>query len=199
MGNICSIQSAFEFLGASVQVSSDPARVSKAHALILPGVGSFHKAMQALTTTSLDLAMKEAVLAKQRPILGICLGMQLLAEVGTEDGLTPGLGFIPGTVIRFKQEELGGKRIPHIGFNSVKAFPHSRLFDGLPLQCDFYFVHSYCLPLTELAGQSVICNYGKNFLAAFEKGNLFGTQFHPEKSQTNGLKILQNFMAVSKC
>lgn len=199
MGNLWSVQSALNFLGAAALVTNDPATVAAADALILPGVGSFRKAMAALTTTGLDLAIKEAVLGRCRPILGICLGMQLFAEAGTEDGATPGLGFIPGTVTRFTPEELGALKIPHIGFNAVTATPRSRLFDGIPSGADFYFVHSYRLPLLPRTGQCGVCHYGSEFLAAFEDGNLFATQFHPEKSQTNGLRLLKNFLAVCTC
>ena len=195
MGNIWSIKSALRFLGATVEVSEDPSKVSRANALILPGVGSFRKAMEALRKKDLDYAIKEAVISRSCPILGICLGMQLLAENGTEDVQTSGLGFIQGTVIRFPSQESTPLKIPHIGFNSVTSDPDSRLFEGLPSSSDFYFVHSYHLPLLKQTGHQATCHYGEKFLAAFEKDNVFATQFHPEKSQTNGLWVLKNFLA----
>lgn len=177
-------------------VSSDPTTVSEADALILPGVGSFRNAMQALEAQGLAKALREAVKGKKRKILGICLGMQLFAERGTEDGDCPGLGFIPGLVDRFSREELGPLKVPHIGFNHVSASPQSRLFNGIISPADFYFVHSYRLLATALPGLPGLCHYGIEFLAGYEHENIFATQFHPEKSQTNGLRLLSNFLAA---
>ena len=199
MGNIWSIQSALRFLGATVEVSNSHADVSTANALILPGVGSFRKAMEALTKSGLDYAIKETVLDRGRPILGICLGMQLFADAGTEDGKSSGLGFISGSVTRFQPTEHGIFKVPHIGFNTVTSDPNSRLFEGLPSSSDFYFVHSYRLSLIKRSGHQATCDYGEKFLAAFEKDNVFATQFHPEKSQTNGLWVLKNFLAACTC
>lgn len=194
MGNLWSVSSALNYLGRKSVISGDPARVVRADALILPGVGSFRQAIEVLRANGLAEAITEAVLGRRRKILGICLGMQLFAESGSEDGLSQGLGFIPGVVDRFSNEELGVLKVPHIGFNQVKASDNSRLFQGLGGSTDFYFVHSYRLLSKNLPGQSATCRYGVDFLAAYEHENIFATQFHPEKSQTNGLLLLKNFL-----
>ena len=196
MGNLWSVASALKFLGAKPVMSSKPADIIEAEAILLPGVGSFRVAMQTLIEKNLDEAIKEAVHIKQRKILGICLGFQMLAESSEEDGITAGLGFIPASVESFSAQELEGRKLPHIGFNQVEL-PHSSiLFDGFEATEDFYFVHSYRLLAQGLLGKKAICNYGVDFLAAYEFGNVFGTQFHPEKSQTNGLRLLANFLSA---
>lgn len=196
MGNLWSVYSALRFLGASPIISSDPAVVSDAEMIILPGVGSFNKAMQALDSSGLADALRKAVLVRQRKILGICLGMQLFADSGDEDGACAGLGFIPAVVKRFSLIELQNKKVPHIGFNEVVADANSLLFRGGLKNSDFYFVHSYHVVSNELLGKRAICNYGVDFLAAIEYENIFATQFHPEKSQTNGLQLLNNFLTI---
>lgn len=193
-GNLWSVVSALDFLGANPSISSNPEDVVKADAILLPGVGSFRSAMQTLTNKKLDEAIKEAVEIKQRKILGICLGFQMLAESSTEGGMTAGLGFIPAPVESFDTQELSGRKIPHIGFNRVRLPNSSSLFDGFKTEEDFYFVHSYRLLSQVLPGVNAICNYGVDFLAAYEYENVFGAQFHPEKSQTNGLRLLANFL-----
>ena len=196
MGNLRSVVNALDFLGAKPSISSNPIDIVKADTILLPGVGSFRLAMQALTENKLDAAIKEAVQVKQRKILGICLGFQMLAESGTEDGKTAGLGFIPTPVESFSVQELKGRKLPHIGFNRVRLPNLSSLFDGFKTEEDFYFVHSYRLLPQALPGVKAICNYGIDFLAAYEHENLFGAQFHPEKSQTNGLRLLANFLSA---
>jgi len=196
MGNLWSVVSALDFLGADSIISSNPAEITKADAVILPGVGSFRLAMQTLANKNLDEAIKEAVQIKQRKILGICLGFQMLAESSTEDGMTAGLGFIPTPVESFSVQELERRKLPHIGFNRVRLPDSSHLFDGFKTEEDFYFVHSYRLLAQALPGKKAICNYGTDFLAAYEHENVFGAQFHPEKSQTNGLRLLANFLSA---
>jgi glutamine amidotransferase len=196
MGNLWSVYNALRYLGAAPIVSGDPAVVESANVLILPGVGSFNKAMQALNNTGLADALRNAVLVRQQKLLGICLGMQLLAERGDEDGDSAGLGFIPGSVERFSRMELQEKKLPHIGFNRVIANNKSQLFNRVIPDSDFYFVHSYRILANELPGKHSLCNYGIDFVAAIEHENIFATQFHPEKSQTNGLQLLSNFLAI---
>ncbi len=196
IGNIWSVDSALRYLGAEPNVSGDPEIVAEADAIVLPGVGSFYKAMQALNKLGLTAALRESVLVRKRKILGICLGMQMMAERGVEDSECPGLGFIPGAVERFSHEELGMLKLPHIGFNQVTSTPRSKLFEGITPSVDFYFVHSYRLLTEGMPGELSICNYGIEFLAAYEHENIFATQFHPEKSQTNGLRLLSNFLAA---
>lgn len=195
MGNLWSVLSALRYLGCNPMVSSDPDEVARADSLLLPGVGSFRKAMFALQQKGLDQAIVEAVQVKGSKILGICLGMQLMGISSSEDGDTFGLGFIKSTVDRFTPAEIGTNKLPHIGFDSVHSQSGGKLFKGLHNTADFYFVHSYRMLPMELAGIPATCRYGIDFLAAYEQDNVFATQFHPEKSQTNGLILLRNFLS----
>jgi glutamine amidotransferase len=194
MGNLWSVMSALRYLGSNPIISNDPNKVVNADALLLPGVGSFRKAMTSLQRNGLNEAIVEAVHSKGTKILGICLGMQLLGTSSTEDGNTIGLGLIPTEVDKFSFKEVGANKIPHIGFDIVQSESDWGLFKGIKNAADFYFVHSYRLLPTALSGNCAICNYGIDFLAAYEKNNIFATQFHPEKSQTNGLMLLKNFL-----
>lgn len=195
MGNIWSVLSALRYLGCESVVSSEPSVIASAESLLLPGVGSFRKAMHALRAASLDQAILEAVQGRGSKILGICLGMQLMGSHGDEDGETDGLGLIPNPVELFSLEEIGTIKVPHIGFDLVRSKPDSILFQGLPEAADFYFVHSYRMLPHGLSGKAATCVYGTEFLAAYEQDNIFATQFHPEKSQTNGLILLKNFLS----
>jgi imidazole glycerol-phosphate synthase subunit HisH len=194
MGNIWSVRNSLKYLGFKTIVSSSPKEIEKADILILPGVGSFRKAMQALSKRKIDLAIKEAVMGKSRKLMGICLGMQLLGEGSTEDGKTDGLGLIPAWVDRFDPIKTDGLKIPHIGFNNVFSEQDSVLFKGITSPSNFYFVHSFHMLPDGLKGKHGICRHGQDILAAYEHENIFATQFHPEKSQTNGLKLLKNFL-----
>lgn len=196
MGNIWSVHSALRYLGCEPVVSTNPQTIADAESLLLPGVGSFRKAMETLQQTGLDHAIKEAVTGRGKKILGICLGMQLLGSKGTEDGDIDGLGLIANTVDRFTPAEVAGNKIPHIGFDTVYTAPDALLFRGMPAEADFYFVHSYRMLAKGLTGKAATCRYGLEFLAAYEQANIYATQFHPEKSQTNGLVLLRNFLAA---
>lgn len=196
MGNLWSVLSALRYLGCNPKVTGDPEEVIAAQSLLLPGVGSFSKAMSALKASGLDQAIVEAVRVKGRKILGICLGMQLMGMSSSEDGSTDGLGLMSGVVDKFTSLEVGVNKIPHIGFDLVEGHQDSKLFIGLPKVADFYFVHSYRILPTQLNGKSSICKYGVDFVAAYEQDNIYATQFHPEKSQTNGLVLLKNFLAL---
>ena len=195
VGNIWSVQSALRFLGCTSTISSDPDEIASADTLLLPGVGSFRKAMLALQKQGMDQAIIEAGQTRGSKILGICLGMQLMGSSSSEDGDTVGLGLIQGDVDKFTPQEIGTNKIPHIGFDLVCSQPDARLFRGLPQSTDFYFVHSYRMLPTGLSGKTATCNYGVEFLSAYEQDNIFATQFHLEKSQTNGLILLNNFLA----
>jgi glutamine amidotransferase len=195
MGNLWSVCSALRYLGYNPNVSYDPDQIASADSILLPGVGSFRKAMKALQDKSLDQAIVEAVQTKGRKILGICLGMQLMGISSSEDGETLGLGLINSVVEKFTAMEIDTNKIPHIGFDLVHSQPDSRLFKGLHQAADFYFVHSYRMLPANLVGKVATCDYGVEFLAAYEQDNIFAAQFHPEKSQTNGLILLKNFMA----
>jgi len=196
MGNIWSVISALKYLDCNVIVSSDPGVIKEAETLVLPGVGSFRKAMESLRYLNLDQAIIESVQRDENKILGICLGMQLLGSKSSEDGETVGLNLIHTPVEEFSMNDVGTNKIPHIGFDQVSCQPESKLFQGLPANPDFYFVHSYRMLPSGLNGKSATCRYGTDFLAAYENDNIFATQFHPEKSQTNGLMLLKNFLAV---
>ena len=200
MSNIGSVLNALHYLGSNPKVSSDPSEVAQAESLILPGVGSFRKAMSKLRQTGLDQAILDAVQAKGRKILGICLGMQLMGSSGSEDGDTPGLGLIPNPVDRFTPEEIGENKIPHIGFNKAFFNPGknvSKLFNSLESESEFYFVHSYrvcCDDLTHIAAETI---YGETFTSAIRRDHVYGVQFHPEKSREHGLIVLNNFALSS--
>jgi len=194
MGNVWSVLSAFRYLGGEATLTDDPDQIITADFLVLPGVGSFRKAMDSIRKAGMDKAIHEAVKIRGSKILGICLGMQLLAAFGSEDGETAGLGLIGNRVDPFTPLELGHRKLPHVGFNTVRFNEQAGLFRDLPGQPDFYFVHSYRMLIENLVGRHAICSYGTDFLAAFETENICGTQFHPEKSQTNGLTLLRNFL-----
>lgn len=193
-GNVWSVCNAIKYLGYQPHLTSDPIKVRHSGILILPGVGSFYRAMTMLNNKKLVEPIQDAIRSKESKILGICLGMHLMAEKGTEDGLAEGIGLIPAQVNKFSNMPIGDK-VPHMGFNAVTSNISSILFNGLPRTADFYFAHSYRIKaLSSDIGDVSLCGYGGSFLAAYENENVFATQFHPEKSQHNGLKILKNFL-----
>ena len=194
-GNVHSVQGALAFLGCKSRVESDPIVIETSEALILPGVGSFPRAMDRLREKKIDDAILEAVVGRKIKILGICLGMQRFAESSDEDGGDCGLSLIPGSITRF-DETVEGVKVPHIGFNNVAKASESRLFKDLDDLTDFYFVHSYRLELAARPGIQCTCDYGGTFVASYESDNVFCTQFHPEKSQTSGLTLIRNFLAA---
>ena len=173
-----------------VVVSHKSEDLQSADKLLLPGVGAFNQAMKNIQELQLDTMLKNLVLIEKKPILGICLGMQLLCESSDENGLHNGLGFIKGDVRKF---EIAPLSVPHVGFNQVKFPENSRLYRGLDDKSDFYFTHSFRLQSSSYINAGV-CKYGEEFIASFEIDNIAGTQFHPELSQTNGLKVLENFV-----
>ena len=191
MGNIRSIVSTLTYIGVDeVIVSSDQETLKNSDKIILPGVGSFGKAMREIKEKKLDLYLKDIVVKNNKPILGICLGMQLLGKSSTEDGNNPGLGFIEGDVVRFNNDKV---KVPHVGFNQVKINNSLKLYQGFSSSADFYFTHSYKMTSTHTIKQCM-CDYGGDFIASFELNNIAGVQFHPELSQYNGLKLLKNFI-----
>jgi glutamine amidotransferase len=197
MGNVQSVANAVELLGWPVRVTSEPVAVEQASHLIVPGVGSFADGMRRLRERALDRLLEEQVMRRRIPFLGICLGMQVLAEWGEEGGRTPGLGWVPGRVTRLRAVERGLK-LPHMGWNDVIPTGDDVLYAGMPRGSSFYFVHSYHLADTDPAVISGICDYGDQWCASLRKGYIFGTQFHPEKSQRDGLRLLKNFLDVSR-
>jgi glutamine amidotransferase len=190
-GNLGSVEKAFARLGLAATVTQDPDVVADAEALVLPGDGAFHDAMDNLTSLGLLDPVRDA-LAAERPFLGICLGYQLLFTESEEFGHSKGLDVVPGSVRRFPP----GLKVPHMGWNQVEHAGDLVLFDGIPSGAHFYFVHSY-YPRTDARSLRVAtCTYGVTFPAAMGRGRLFATQFHPEKSQRWGLRLLENFAAV---
>ncbi len=196
-GNLRSIQKAVELYTDNVVITNNPEVILSADKLILPGVGSFGSAMQNLSKKCNDqYTLKDTIYnaVKEVPFLGICLGMQLLMEVSEECGNSKGLGIIKGNVIKFKDVE----KIPHMGWNNVEQLKDIALFEGIKNNEYFYFVHSYHVnPLNNkddvIAG---VCEYGYKFPCVLSKGDLYATQFHPEKSGKVGLKMIENFIEL---
>jgi len=189
-GNLGSVENALERLGMRAVVTQDPRVIEDARALVLPGDGAFHDAMSNLQSLGLLEPLK-AALHEGRPFLGICLGYQLLFTESEEFGQGKGLDVIPGTVRRFP----GGLKVPHMGWNTVEHRGDLRIFDGIPSGAHFYFVHSYYPSAADPSLPAATCTYGVTFPAAVGRGTLFATQFHPEKSQRWGLRLLENFAA----
>lgn len=190
-GNLASVRNAFAHIGCGASVCNVPAMLSDFERVILPGVGSFRAAMEMLNSAGWSLALRDYA-QSGRPILGICLGMQLLFDAGDEHGYTTGLGLIPGRVV--KLDPASPNKVPHVGWNNLVNIKPHPLFRGIKSQVDFYFVHSYhCVP-DDSSAITATCDFGGEFVAAVAKGNVFGMQFHPEKSQPSGMRILENFV-----
>jgi len=194
MGNLFSVGNALKTLGAEVVISSKAEDIRAADKIVLPGVGAFPDGMKNLKDLGIDKTLAEEVLVKKKPLLGICLGMQLLATVGEEHESTDGLGFIEGTVRKFK---ISGKkfRIPHIGWNDVVPKGDDPLFKKIRTPI-FYFDHSYHFVPKDGSTVIATCDHGEVFAAAVRKENIFGVQFHPEKSQREGLDLLNSFLRL---
>ena len=194
-GNIKSVEKAIQFLGEDVIVTRNPAEILNASGVILPGVGSFGDAMEKLHKYNLIPVIHEVV-ERKIPFLGICLGLQLLFEKSDESPGVEGLGVLKGEIKRIPDKE--GLKIPHIGWNSLKFPNEGRLYEGISEDSYVYFVHSYYLEAMENAIVMATTEYGTNIHASVEKDNVFACQFHPEKSSSVGLKILENFLKISK-
>ena len=191
MGNVGSVKNAVETLGFEVVVTRDEMEIARASHIILPGVGSFGSGMENLRKFGLTEILTREVREGKKPFLGLCLGMQLLADAGEEGGEFAGLGFISGRARKFSDR--AGLKIPHMGWNDVSPREGARLFAGIKRPI-FYFVHSYYLAAQNARVVAAECEYGEKFAAAIEDGNIFGVQFHPEKSGAAGLKLLENFL-----
>jgi glutamine amidotransferase len=197
VGNLYSIRKAVALYYSDVTITDDPNIILGANSIILPGVGSFRAGMDGLKKSRLSGVIKKFALSG-KPVLGICLGAQLLMSYGYEFGKNKGLDLISGTVENMHDLKISSK-IPHIGWNKVNLLgPEDSLFSSVKLPADFYFVHSYYLrPSNKKSILSQTAYGGKQFCSAVQKGNIFGVQFHPEKSGKNGLKIIENFVRLS--
>ena len=191
-GNIRSVENALNSLGLENVVTDDAAVIRGADRVILPGVGAFGDAMKKLSDRGLTEVIREVAAAK--PFLGICLGLQLLFEESEEAPGVPGLGILPGKIVRIP--EGGGRKIPHIGWNDLSMPKESPLFAGVPAGSYVYFVHSYYLQAGELSDVAATTEYGVTIHAAVQRGKLCACQFHPEKSGDVGMKILMNFAGM---
>jgi len=192
MGNVRSVLKAFERLEIDAVISSKIEDINSAEKLILPGVGHFKKGMENLYKLNLAPILKEKVLGQKTPILGICLGMQLFARE-SEEGDCAGLGWIDAKAVKFNFGKNSRFRAPHIGWNSMNLMRESPVLEGVAIDDLFYFVHSYYVICKHDVDVVATTEYGETFSSLIQKENIYGVQFHPEKSHKNGLRILDNF------
>ena len=193
MGNLLSVANALSYLNAEFAVSSDLEVINEADAYILPGVGSFSKAIENLNSSGIADVLKTNVIKSKKPFMGICLGMQMLAKDSEEGGYHAGLGWIEGNVTKIKSRD--NLRLPHVGWNNVEFIRETPFLNRIENHSDYYFDHLYrltCNPKYILAS----CDYGEKIVAAIQWENIFAVQFHPEKSQVNGLKLIRNFLNI---
>jgi glutamine amidotransferase len=201
-GNLHSVENTLKFLGVAHRVTSLLEEVAQARAILLPGVGHFGQMMRSLAEMEMITTLRDAI-RRGVPYLGICLGMHVLFEGSEEAPETEGLGIYPGRIRRFPADLPASYKVPHMGWNQIRIDPVSRLFAGIRNESYVYFAHSYYLPMEVMVeriglktGAPAFADYAFPFIAAIEKENVFGTQFHPEKSGDIGLKVVENFAAV---
>ena len=195
MGNVRSIYNAFTLLGKEVTITDDPKIIAESEAIILPGVGAFSDGMNNLTKKGLIEILQNEIIVKKKPYLGICLGLELLAEQSHEGGIFPGLGWLKGEVVKIQSQQSSVK-VPHIGWDDTKIIKDDTLFNEI-VEPSYYYLHSYHLKLNPEEKNIVTstCEYGGvEIVSSIHKENIFATQFHPEKSQETGLKLLKNFI-----
>ena len=192
MGNLRSVQKKFDRVNAPVCISSDTGVIARADKLVLPGVGHFASGVDQLKKLGIWDVLNHRVLIDQTPILGICLGMQLMARWG-EEGDTEGLGWLDADVVRFGVSNKLTYKVPHIGWNTTELAKPSRLFDDVPAKAMFYFVHSYHMVCRQRQDVLAMTTYDYPFVSAIEQGTIYGTQFHPEKSHDQGEQMIANF------
>lgn len=190
MGNIRSVMNALEEIGASGELVHDPDLVANYDKVILPGVGAFKEAIEHLKSSAMDQAL-HAFVGTGRDLLGICLGMQLICQNSNEDGEHEGLGWVDARVRAFSPDR--GLKVPHMGWNSINFTKDSPIFEGLETGLDAYFVHGYRVEAETHDATLATTEYGEDFICIVQNENVYGMQFHPEKSQATGLKLLQNF------
>jgi imidazole glycerol-phosphate synthase subunit HisH len=196
LGNLGSIKSMLRRLGYAAIITSDPGEISSAEKLILPGVGAFDNGMRNIRERGLEGTLRRKALEEGTPVLGICLGMQLLAD-SSEEGRERGLGWIPGRAVRFSfAEGAAGLKVPHMGWNTVAARHDDPLLSGFLPEMRFYFVHSYHVACDHPEDVLLTTEYGGTVTAATRRGNVMGTQFHPEKSHKFGMIVLKNFAEI---
>ena len=193
MGNLLSVYNAFDYLGADVKICSHPEEIKHADRIVIPGVGAFKDCIERITNTGFLNALNEEVIDKAKPTLGVCLGMQVMAKKSFEGGEHIGLGWFDAEVVRLtpNDEQL---RVPNIGWNTIDYNRDISLFKGLPLNPDFYLVHSFYMKANDQSDIVATYDYTYPVTAAVLKDNIFATQFHPEKSQDYGLQLLDNFI-----
>lgn len=194
IGNIESVGRALRYLGLQYYEASSPSTLATATHIVLPGVGAFRAGMEALSTYGLIDILREIGESKRQRILGVCLGMQLLG-IHSEEGDCDGLGLLPYHVQRLRADSLTRAKVPHVGFATISGYQQKGLFLDLSESADFYFTHSYAVREIGISCNQAICRSGDSFVAAFDTGLICGAQFHPEKSQVNGLKLLRNFFS----
>lgn len=194
LANIRSVQNMFKRVGVAALASHEVGAISRADKLVLPGVGAFDTGMSKLEESGLVSVLTERALEASVPTLGICLGMQLMTE-GSEEGSLPGLGWLPGRTRRLRVEHKGLK-VPHMGWNIAHPTRPDSLFHDAPSDARYYFVHSYHVVCDEHRDVLAVTEYGGEFTSAFQRGTLYGTQFHPEKSHRFGMNVLRNFVGA---
>lgn len=198
MGNSGSVLNMIRKVGGEAVVTADAETIAHAGKLVLPGVGAFDAGMRALQAGGIADALRQAVTTRKVPLLGICLGMQLMLE-SSEEGTLPGLGLVPGKVTRFRVESQG-LRVPHMGWNTVRRVKPCALLEAGEEEQRYYFVHSYYVECTDTNDACGITHYGHDFVSAFERDNLMGVQFHPEKSHRFGMALFRRFVSLaSQC
>jgi imidazole glycerol-phosphate synthase subunit HisH len=195
LGNLTSILNMCRRIGVEAEITGDARVIEGASRLILPGVGHFRKGMENLHQSGLKRLLDRLVLEEKRPILGVCLGAQLMTR-HSEEGDTDGLGWVDADTIRFRDTDTVGLKVPHMGWREIKITAENPLWADLPEEPRFYFVHSYHFEFREVSEVTATARHGHEFVCAFRKGNIFGTQFHPEKSHKFGMKVLENFAGL---
>ena len=195
VGNLLSVYNVIDYLGEDVEICNNPNQLVNKEKIILPGVGSFANGMSNLINMGFYEILNKLVLVEKRPILGVCLGMQLMASKSFEGGEHKGLDWIKGKVIPINNKN-SQLKIPHVGWNDLKIKTKNKLLNGLPKKPDVYFVHSYFMKCENESDVIATCNYGEQLTASICNENIYGTQFHPEKSQECGIHIFENFCSI---